>query len=76
LLTRTIPASVEPLPVIGCGTYVGFDQATSGDGYRSVATLRYLAFAGSGINVARTSAGTDTLDDRPVSGTFRTYTSR
>lgn len=25
--TRPIPASAEPLPLIGCGTYVGFDRA-------------------------------------------------
>jgi diketogulonate reductase-like aldo/keto reductase len=25
--TRTIPSTGEPLPVIGCGTYVGFDRA-------------------------------------------------
>jgi aryl-alcohol dehydrogenase-like predicted oxidoreductase len=25
--TRTIPSSAEPLPVIGCGTYLGFDRA-------------------------------------------------
>ena len=27
MLTRPIPSTGEALPVIGCGTYVGFDQA-------------------------------------------------
>ena len=25
--TRVIPSSREPLPVVGCGTYMGFDRA-------------------------------------------------
>jgi diketogulonate reductase-like aldo/keto reductase len=31
--TRPIPSTREPLPVIGCGTYVGFDQAPGTLGY-------------------------------------------
>lgn len=31
MLTRTIPSSGEPLPVIGLGTYKGFDVALKGD---------------------------------------------
>jgi aryl-alcohol dehydrogenase-like predicted oxidoreductase len=30
MLTRTIPSSGEPLPVIGLGTYKGFDVGSSG----------------------------------------------
>ena len=31
--TRPIPSTREPLPVIGCGTYVGFDQSPGSPGY-------------------------------------------
>ncbi|MGZ5132673.1 MAG: aldo/keto reductase, partial [Caldimonas sp.] len=31
--TRPIPSSREALPVIGCGTYVGFDQAPGSPAY-------------------------------------------
>jgi len=36
MLTRTIPSSNEPLPVVGLGTYRGFDVATSSTAYKSL----------------------------------------
>jgi aryl-alcohol dehydrogenase-like predicted oxidoreductase len=36
MLTRAIPSSQEPLPVIGLGTYRGFDVAPSDSNYRNL----------------------------------------
>ncbi|GAB3774645.1 aldo/keto reductase [Ramlibacter monticola] len=45
--TRAIPSSGEPLPVIGCGTYMGFDRAPgSADFARLPAVLSGLHAAG------------------------------
>jgi aryl-alcohol dehydrogenase-like predicted oxidoreductase len=44
---RPIPSSGEQLPVIGCGTYVGFDIATNSDKLRALAdVVRTLRDAG------------------------------
>ena len=36
MLTRPIPSSGEPLPVIGCGTYVGFDKSPGSSAYAAL----------------------------------------
>jgi diketogulonate reductase-like aldo/keto reductase len=56
--TRPIPASGEALPVIGCGTYVGFDQAPG--------TLAYALLAG--VVEALLDAGGKMLDSSPMYG--------
>ena len=56
--TRAIPATGEPLPVIGCGTYVGFDVA--GD----AASLARLA----AVVAALRDAGGSVLDSSPMYG--------
>jgi aryl-alcohol dehydrogenase-like predicted oxidoreductase len=55
---RPIPSSGEQLPVIGCGTYVGFDIATNSDKLRALA------------NVVRTlrDAGGKVFDSSPMYG--------
>ena len=56
--TRPIPATGEPLPVIGCGTYQGFDRSPG------VAAYRQLA----GVLEALFTAGGSVLDSSPMYG--------
>ena len=55
--TRTIPSSAEPLPVIGCGTYLGFDREPGSPEFaqlpRVLAALCPLAAEGHLIDVQR-----------------------
>ena len=47
MLTRPIPSSGEALPVIGCGTYVGFDIGADGEKRKALAgVVRTLRDAG------------------------------
>ncbi len=46
--TRAIPATGEPLPVIGCGTWLGFDQAPGSTGYDELAGVVDALFAAGG----------------------------
>ena len=46
--TRAIPSSQEPLPVIGCGTYLGFDQAPGSSGYVQLPAVVDTLFAAAG----------------------------
>ena len=56
--TRPIPSSREELPVIGCGTYVGFDQAPGSPGYAALPGVVEALFA----------AGGKVLDSSPMYG--------
>ena len=56
--TRPIPSTREPLPVIGCGTYVGFDQAPGTPGYALLP----------GVVDALLDAGGKVLDSSPMYG--------
>lgn len=56
--TRPIPASGEALPVIGCGTYVGFDQAPGTPAYALLP----------GVVEALLDAGGKVLDSSPMYG--------
>ena len=56
--TRPIPSTGEPLPVIGCGTYVGFDHAPG--------TPEYAALPG--VVAALLDAGGKVLDSSPMYG--------
>ena len=56
--TRPIPSTGEALPVIGCGTYVGFDPR------RAAPTTRRL----SGVVAALLDAGGKVLDSSPMYG--------
>jgi aryl-alcohol dehydrogenase-like predicted oxidoreductase len=56
--TRPIPSTREPLPVIGCGTYVGFDQAPGAPGYAQLP----------GVVDALLAAGGTVLDSSPMYG--------
>ncbi|WP_246262262.1 aldo/keto reductase [Aromatoleum evansii] len=48
--TRPIPSTLEPLPVIGLGTYVGFDVQRESDEYRRLPeVLRALFEAGGAV---------------------------
>lgn len=48
--TRPIPASREPLPVIGCGTYMGFDRVPgTGEFARLPGVLKALFDAGGSV---------------------------
>jgi len=55
---RPFPSSGEPLPVIGCGTYVGFDQAPGSAGYAALP----------GVLEALLAAGGKVLDSSPMYG--------
>ncbi len=55
---RVIPSSGEPLPVVGCGTYVGFDVAPGSAAYRELA----------GVLQALFDAGGSVLDSSPMYG--------
>lgn len=55
---RTIPSSGEQLPVVGCGTYVGFDVAPNSAAYRELP----------GVLQALFDAGGSVLDSSPMYG--------
>lgn len=46
--TRPIPSTREALPVIGCGTYIGFDQAPGSAGYTALPAVVDALFAAGG----------------------------
>ena len=56
--TRPIPSSREELPVIGCGTYIGFDQAPGSPAYAALPGVVEALFA----------AGGKVLDSSPMYG--------
>jgi diketogulonate reductase-like aldo/keto reductase len=56
--TRAIPSTGEPLPVIGCGTYRGFDVDVPSAGYRELARVLRALF----------DAGGSVLDSSPMYG--------
>ena len=56
--TRTIPSGREALPVIGCGTWVGFDHAPGSAEYRRLP----------GVLAALFAAGGTMLDSSPMYG--------
>ncbi len=58
MITRPIPASGEVLPVIGCGTYVGFDHAPGSAEYALLP----------GVVAALLDAGGKVLDSSPMYG--------
>ncbi len=64
LLTRPIPASGEALPVIGCGTYVGFDVAPGSAAHGQLP----------GVLDALFTAGGSVLDSSPMYGRAETTT--
>ena len=56
--TRPIPSTQEALPVIGCGTYIGFDHPPGSDAYRALP----------GVLAALFAAGGRVLDSSPMYG--------
>jgi diketogulonate reductase-like aldo/keto reductase len=46
--TRPIPCSAEPLPVIGCGTYVGFDRAPGSSEFAQLPRVLAALFTAEG----------------------------
>ncbi|MBV1809463.1 aldo/keto reductase [Pseudomonas viridiflava] len=56
--TRAIPSSNEPLPVVGLGTYRGFDVATSSPAYKQLRPVLDALFA----------AGGSVVDSSPMYG--------
>ena len=44
MLTRAIPSSNEPLPMVGLGTYRGFDVAPSDAAYKQLAAVLIALF--------------------------------
>lgn len=58
MLTRAIPSSNEPLPVIGLGTYRGFDVATSSPAYKQLRAVLDALF----------EAGGSVIDSSPMYG--------
>ena len=56
--TRAIPSTKELLPVIGCGTYLGFDQALGSSGYAQLPAVVDALLA----------AGGSVLDSSPMYG--------
>ena len=56
--TRPIPSTAEALPVIGCGTYIGFDAAPGGSDYAQLPGVLETLFA----------AGGSVLDSSPMYG--------
>jgi hypothetical protein len=58
MLTRPIPATGEALPVIGCGTYMGFDQAPGSAGFAALPGVLSALFA----------AGGSVVDSSPMYG--------
>lgn len=55
---RAIPSTGEALPVIGCGTYIGFDQAPGSEGYARLPGVLDSLF----------DAGGSVLDSSPMYG--------
>jgi diketogulonate reductase-like aldo/keto reductase len=49
--TRPIPSSAEPLPVIGCGTYLGFDRAPGSAEFAQLPRVLAALFAAEGSMV-------------------------
>ena len=47
--TRPIPATGETLPVIGCGTYLGFDRSPDRTAYQQLAGVLEALFAAGGV---------------------------
>jgi len=62
MLTRPIPATREMLPVIGCGTHMGFDVARDTDEYRRLPSVLQALFA----------AGGSVIDSSPMYGRAET----
>ena len=62
--TRPIPSSGEALPVIGCGTYIGFDVAPGSAEYAQLP----------GVLQALFGAGASVLDSSPMYGRAETTT--
>ena len=58
MLTRPIPSTGEPLPVIGCGTYPAFDVGVGTAGYRRLPDVLNTLFA----------AGGSVIDTSPMYG--------
>ncbi|HRP26243.1 MAG TPA: aldo/keto reductase [Thauera sp.] len=58
LRTRPIPTTGEPLPVIGCGTYIGFDVARDSEQYQRLP----------GVLQALFGAGGSVIDSSPMYG--------
>ncbi len=56
--TRPIPSTGEALPVIGCGTYLGFDQTPQSPGYAELPAVVDALFA----------AGGTVIDSSPMYG--------
>ena len=56
--TRPIPSTGEALPVVGCGTYIGFDQAAGSPGYALLP----------GVVEALLDAGGSVFDSSPMYG--------
>ena len=56
--TRPIPSTGEALPVIGCGTYLGFDQTPHSPGYAELPAVVDALFA----------AGGSLIDSSPMYG--------
>jgi aryl-alcohol dehydrogenase-like predicted oxidoreductase len=56
--TRVIPSTGERLPVIGCGTYLGFDVSAGSAGYRRLPDVLSALF----------NAGGTVLDSSPMYG--------
>ena len=56
--TRPIPSSGEALPVIGCGTYVGFDVGANSDKFKALADV---------VHTLR-NAGGKVFDSSPMYG--------
>jgi aryl-alcohol dehydrogenase-like predicted oxidoreductase len=62
--TRPIPSTGEALPVIGCGTYIGFDVAPGSHEYAQLPGVLDTLFA----------AGGSVLDSSPMYGRAETTT--
>ena len=60
--TRPIPSSGEPLPVIGCGTYVGFDVEPGTPAYRELPEVLQTLF----------DSGGTVIDSSPMYGRAET----
>jgi diketogulonate reductase-like aldo/keto reductase len=58
MLTRPIPSSGEPLPVIGCGTYVAFDKSPGSSAYAALP----------GVLEALLASGGSVIDSSPMYG--------
>ena len=48
MLTRAFPSSVEPLPIVGLGTWRGFDVTRADPAYRPLAEVLEALFAKGG----------------------------